>query len=122
MSVSVGLKANDLDPEEVTRLVGVQPTRAVKRGVLLPKRTVPSPWGIWVFESRSDDVTKAATEILCALEPRMEQLREASSKYDAEVNVGISWQPEGGQGGYSLPADTLRRLSALASRIDFYFS
>jgi len=120
-TISVGVKADTLLPTEVTRIVGVNPTRAFRRGELSGNHTVPAPWGVWALEITSDDIAAAAVEILSILEPRVELLREAAFACDGELTVGIFWQPEGGQGGYSLSSDVVQRLSKLGTRIDFYF-
>lgn len=120
--VSVAVKADALDPAEVTRITDLLPTRAHRKGEVSPNRSVPKPWGIWAIDCTSDNIETATTELLAVVETRMEKLREAASKYDgAELTVGIFWQPEGGQGGYSLSSDLVQRLSKLGTRIDFYF-
>ena len=120
--VSVAVKADALDPAEVTRVVDLLPTRAYRKGEISPNRSVPRPRGIWAIECRADNIETATAELLAIVETRMGQLREAASKYDgAELTVGIFWQPEGGQGGYSLSSDVVQRLSKLGTRIDFYF-
>lgn len=120
--VSVAIKAELLDPAEVTRIVGVTPTGAYKQGEISPNRSVPRPWGVWEVECTSDNIETGTGELLALVETRVEKLREAASKYeDAELTVGIFWQPEGGQGGYSLSSDLVQRLSKLGTRIDFYF-
>jgi hypothetical protein len=83
---------------------------------------VPSLSGIWTYAVTSSDVSTAAADVLSTIEPVTKQLQDAAEKYSAEVTVSIFWQPEGGQGGYSMPADIVRRLSTLGERIDFYFS
>lgn len=120
--VSIGMTSEVLEPEDVTRIVGVQPTRAFKRGDRGPNRRVPAPRGVWAYEVTSDDVGPAAAELLRVIEPLVPVLRQAAGKYEALLAVGVCWQPEGGQGGYSLPADLVRRLSMLGERVDFYFS
>lgn len=120
--VSVAVKAEALEPAEVTRIAGVVPTRAFRKGEVSPRTSVPRPWGVWALECTSDNIETATAELLAAVETRMEKLREAASMYDdAELTVGIFWQPEGGQGGYSLSSDVVQRLSKLGTRIDFYF-
>jgi len=122
VEVSVGLKADDLDPAEITRALGIQPTRAFKKGEKPPNRRVAYPWGIWAYAVTAEDVNDAAVDILNTIEPVVAIMHSEAARRGAEINVAIFWQPEGGQGGYSLPADIMRRLSALGTRIDFYFS
>ena len=120
--VGIRIKSDALDTSDVTRIVGVQPTRAVRKGEQPLDRSVPSLSGIWTYSIASDDISNAAVDVLSTIEPVIAQLREAATKYGAELTVSIFWQPEGGQGGYSLPADVMRRLSMLGERIDFYFA
>lgn len=120
--VGIRIKSDTLDPADVTQIVGVQPTRAVKKGEQTPDRRVPSLSGMWTYTTSSDQVLAAAIEVLEAIEPVAGQLHDAVAKYGAELTISIYWQPEGGQGGYSLPADVMRRLSMLGERIDLYFA
>ena len=120
--VSIRLKSGTLDPADVTRIVGVQATRAVKKGEQSPDRRVPSISGMWTYTASSDQVLAAATALLHVIETVTGQLQDATAKYGAELTIAIYWQPEGGQGGYSLPADVMRRLSLRGERIDLYFA
>lgn len=119
---SVRIKSDTLDTAEVTRMVGVHPTRATQKGEQPPDRSVPSLSGIWTYTVCADQVSIAAMTLLETIEPVATGLRDAAALYGAELTVSIYWQPEGGQGGYSLPADTVRRLSMLGERVDFYFA
>lgn len=121
-SVGIRIKSDTLDPADVTQIVGVQPTRAVKKGEQPPDRRVPSLSGMWTYTTSSDQVLAAAMEVLEAIEPVAGRLHDAVAKYGAELTISIYWQPEGGQGGYSLPTDVMRRLSMLGERIDLYFA
>jgi Domain of unknown function (DUF4279) len=120
--VSIAIKADEVDPVEITRATSVQATRGFRKGELSSERRVPRPWGIWAFEVVSEDVGTAAAEFLEKIEPHIESLRAAAERYSAELTVGIFWQPEDGQGGYSLSADVARRLAILGERVDFYFA
>lgn len=120
--VTVGMKSETLDPEDVTHLVGVSPTRSIRKGELSSKGRVPAPWGVWTYEASSDDVEVAANEVLAAIEPVANQLRQAARKHQAFLSVSIYWAPEYSQGGYSLPCSVVKRLSALGERFDFYFA
>ena len=60
--VSVAVKADALDPAEVTRVVDLLPTRAYRKGEISPNRSVPRPWGIWAIKCRADNIETATAE------------------------------------------------------------
>ena len=83
--------------------------------------TKPGELHLWVVERRGEDVELVALDLLAVLEPRAAAIRAAAKNAKATVSVGIWWEPEAGQGGFSVSADVLRRLSVLCERVDVYF-
>jgi hypothetical protein len=115
--VSVGFKAESLRVAEITRLVGLQPSRSYEKG---DTRT-PMPWGMWAIEFEADNVESAAKRLLDVLGQKRDAIVEAARQTGATVSVGIWWEPEGGQGGFTIGSETLKQLSELGERVDFYF-
>lgn len=76
---------------------------------------------MWVVERRGTDVEKVALDLLEVVEARSKAIREAADAAKATASVGIWWEPDGGQGGFTVSSDVLRRLSALGERVDIYF-
>lgn len=126
VSVSIGLKSDDLDPVAVTRELGIEPTRAFRKGDVElgagRRRPVPRPWGVWSFEVAGENVQDAVLSLLDKVGPVRQRLSAVAQRSAAEVTVGIWWEPAGGQGGFSLPSDVWRRLAEVCERVDVYFS
>jgi hypothetical protein len=119
--VSVGFKAESLRVAEITRLVGLQPSRSYEKGDLSARTRTPMPWGMWAIEFETDDVESAAKRLLDVLGQKRDAIVEAARQTGATVSVGIWWEPEGGQGGFTLGSETLKQLSELGERVNFYF-
>lgn len=109
-------------PEDATAMIGLRPTRSFKKGDMTdrPDARTPRPWGLWAYEVEAEDVETAAKALLAAVEGRLQSIRRAAESAQARVSVSIWWEPDGGQGGFSLPAELMRRLCALGDRIDIY--
>ncbi len=121
--VGVGLAGCDMIPEEVTSLVGVLPTRSQKKGDIVVSRGVEHARArsIWVVEVESTTVAEAAVKLLETIEPHKDALERAAKATNSELSVSIWWEPEGGQGGFTVAAEIMRRLSELGDRVDVYF-
>src|SRR5437660_644080 len=114
--VSVSLSADALRPEEVSRLVGLEPSWSYAKGDPSPKTKTPRPWGLWGLEVEDEDVEPAARRLLAMLAGKREKLEDAATRFGAKVTVAIWWQPEGGQGGYTLPSSIVLELASLGAR------
>jgi len=56
------------------------------------------------------------------LEPQKNQIQKMIADPSLRVSIAIWWEPEGGQGGFTMNAGTLNRLASLANEVDFYFA
>lgn len=137
MSVSFGIRGDELSPAEITDLLMVRPTKAWQKGDIYKSkyrkndgsfdyRDAKRPWGIWEFSSSinvsSENLEDHASYVAEKIEPSNDQIRRLIRQKDLRVYINIWWQPEDGYGGYTLSADTVKRLSVLCSEMDFYFS
>lgn len=120
--VCLGLTSQTLMPSDVTRLIGVSPTRQYIKGEMSPGKRVPRPWGCWALEIESNDVEDAIRSILAVLGDKKDVIDKAAKTYSATVSASIWWEPAGGQGGYSLSSELLVSFLSLAQRVDFYFA
>jgi hypothetical protein len=122
VKVNLGFISETLQPEEVSLMLGLQPTYSYVKGELSHRMKVPSPWGCWAVEVVSNDVEVATRELLSTLRGKKGQIAAIAERFSATVSVHIWWEPEGGQGGYTLPSDLLIELASLGERVDFYFA
>ena len=137
MSISFVISSDKLSPDEITKLLNISPTKAWKKGDkynskykasdgTINYREATRPWGIWELSS-SDDTSSSnlddhATKLIRRLEPSINQVKKLLSKSDFRVSINIWWQPEDGYGGYTIQADTMKKLTMLCKELDFYFS
>ncbi|MFT3768114.1 MAG: DUF4279 domain-containing protein [Minicystis sp.] len=120
--VGVVLRADQLDPSEVSQALGIEATRAFSKGELSAGKRAPRPWGLWTLEVEDADVERAARRLLSLLADKRGPLDQVARRFHATVSVSIWWEPDGGQGGYTLSSATLAELATLGERIDFYFA
>ncbi|WP_434043647.1 MULTISPECIES: DUF4279 domain-containing protein [Sorangium] len=122
--VELGLSGDRVVPAEVTAAVGVLPSRAWSKGECYESKaggTRKRPLGIWVVTCDGSDVQQCALELLAVAEPRAAAIRRMADAAGATISVGIWWEPAGGQGGFTLSSDVMRRISELCDRVDVYF-
>jgi Domain of unknown function (DUF4279) len=122
VKVNLGFTSKTLEPQEVSLMLGLQPTYSYTKGELSPRMRVPRPWGCWAIEAMSNDVEAATRQLLNILRGKKGQIDDVAGRFSATVSVHIWWEPEGGQGGYTLPSDLLIELASLGERVDFYFA
>jgi len=123
-AVEFGITGDFVDPAAVSAAVGLEPSRAWVKGHPYESRSgkvMKKHSGLWVVGRCGEDVELVALDLLVLLEPRIAAIRAAAEHAQATVSVGIWWEPEGGQGGFSVSANVLGRLSALCERVDVYF-
>lgn len=122
--VKLGLTGDELDPAAVTRATGLHPSRAWNKGETYEgKRTGTGvrPYGLWAVTSEGTNVEQCARALLALVEPQAEAIRQVARASGATISIGIWWEPSGGQGGFTVASDVLRRLSELGDRVDVYF-
>ena len=137
MSISFGISGDKLLPNEITNLLKITPTKAWKKGDTYKSkyrnkngsfefRELKRPAGIWELSSLeevlSNKLEDHASFIIQKLESSMNQIDKILSQSSMRTSINIWWQPEDGYGGYTLSADTIRKLSLLCNEMDFYFS
>lgn len=122
--VELRLSGDRLVPAEITATAGLTPSRAWSNGDTYESKAGgirTRPFGIWVITSEGTDIEQCAVGLLATVEPVIEAVRQVARAAEATISVGIWWEPEGGQGGFTVSSDVMRRLSELADRVDVYF-
>lgn len=111
----------DLDPDRVSRLLGVQPTKGHRRDDLRPGGASPYRTGMWSLSTEdlgSLDIREHLDHLLDVAEPRADalaQLRLAGTRQD----VFCYWATTDGQGGPALDPEQMGRLANLGLAISF---
>lgn len=121
-SVSLCVFGEDLDPAEVTRLLGVAPTRTHRRGDRTEAQSRPSVQGAWIRQVRCEaPVTpEAALRRLLDSIPRDHDawLQLAA---EASVQVRVACHFTRWNKGFSFSPDVVRRLGELGLEVRFAF-
>ena len=104
---------DDLDPEEITQQIGIQPTWAWRQGQLRPKGNVISPIGIWGLTTnfmKSRDIRRHLDWLIEQMNGKEEILKELQAQ-GYRMDVFCYWLSNG-QGG---PTISLRNMIGLAN-------
>ena len=115
------LFGDDMVPEDVTALLGAQPTRTTTRGQVNQLGKGPRTWrtGSWRLEAPDAEPANPdgqIAEILDELTPDLEVWRALAARFKIDLFCG--WFMAGGNEGVSLSPDTLRRLGERGIRLE----
>jgi len=126
VSVSLRISAPDLDPDIVTRRLGVQPTFAARRGDERPSKggTITQPVGIWIVglaNSPEWELADAISAVLDRVPSDVGLWKELASFASIDMFCGLhldDWNR-----GLDLPAELLARLGErhIALGLDIYW-
>lgn len=122
--VELRVSGDRLVPAEVTAASGLLPSRAWSKGDTYESKVGglrARAFGIWVITSEGTDIEQCSIALLAKVELLADAIRHVARSAGATVSVGIWWEPEGGQGGFTVSSDVMRRLSELGDRVDVYF-
>jgi uncharacterized protein DUF4279 len=128
IAVTLNMFGDDLDPDEITRLLGVQPTRAARKGDqvrLGPDTAVVTQWtGVWYLsiERTSEYQLSEAIGMLLDRLPDDPQLWfDLNKQYNMSLFCGLFLNQYSRES--VLPPELLARVSArhLALSFDIYF-
>ncbi len=120
-SLSLTIYGADLDPDEISRLLSMAPTRSNRRGDRLGPTSPPLPMGAWSYsiESSSDpDAPDIVLGLLLDQMPVDPSLWESLSQR-FEMRVFFCIGVEGWNKGFSLSARNIQRVATLHLRLDF---
>lgn len=119
--VELGITGKHLVPNQITALLGMSPTRSFTKGDIDSGHRVKRPWGLWAITFQGTDVQEDAARLLDAVRGKEAVLRALVETQEVEVSIGIWWEPEEGQGGFTLDSAIFVQLCAVSTRINVYF-
>ena len=118
------LFGDDLDPEEITRILGKPPTRSERKGEVIRRegtgieRTARTgSWRLEVADRRPEDVDGQVAELLSALTTDVGVWQALASKYKVDLFVGLFMKDS--NEGLSLSPTTLTKLGERGISIGF---
>ena len=100
-SVSLRFFGDDLDPDEVSRLLGSPPTDSARRGDLVQLRTrsFTAPSGSWRLstEQSTDDIETQLVAMFGRLTDDLSVWQSLTTRFDADLFCGVFlvWQGHG---------------------------
>lgn len=120
--VTLRLMGDDLNPHEITQILGLEPTHAHRRGEPRAGPDFKAPYGsgAWLLtvEVLKPEGPNKATERLVDLLPNDPKLWiELASRYDLSISYGIFFQ--GWNRGFDLSHGLLLRLALFQARLEF---
>jgi hypothetical protein len=122
--VELVIVGDHIVPSVISSNSALVPSRAWAKGEQYASRsgqTLRKHTGVWAITKGANSVEAAANELLGVVETRMAEIRLAASQANARIGVGIWWEPEAGQGGFTVSSEVMKRLSELGERVDIYF-
>lgn len=122
--VSIGLAGEEMDPDEVTKIVGITPSSFHRKGERYWRKgrlMSPSCRSVWELETEGENVAETLQRLLVQLEGKLDVWKLAIAKTKAVASASIWWEPDGGQGGFTVPSALLQRFIEFGERLDVYF-
>lgn len=124
VDVSFGMSGDELDPEEVTRLLGTQPTHAHRRGDRIPTTSDRAAHyygtGVWLIESRLSGVTDVDSHIadLLAMIPRLDAVVPELVNSGVRCAIRAAVMFSGYCVGFTVSQKVIRRLAEIGLELD----
>lgn len=122
--VALRVMGDDLDPDEVSRLLGCQPTMARRKGEVVPGKVRDRVWqsGIWTLgrTTRRAAIEEEVRLLLAAVTDDLGAWRELCRRFRMDVFCGVFM--EDWNRGFELSPATMKLLSerGLAIGFDIY--
>ena len=120
-SASLNIYGENLEPEEITRMLGLSPTHSHRRG---ERRRPDGPQfstGAWLHRVDSDVAPDAPDRALGSLLDRLPSDRSLwigiTQRYEVRIFFRIGF--EGWNKGFTLSAHNIQRTADLGVRLDF---
>ncbi|WP_421505484.1 DUF4279 domain-containing protein [Brucella pseudogrignonensis] len=122
-AASLRFHGDDLDPEEISRILGVQPTKGVKKGGTwtTPKGKEIVAWsGYWMLSAPDEspgELDKQVATLFAALSTDLEAWRALSLRFRGNIFVGLFLS--GFNEGQSLSPATTCAIGLRGLELDF---
>jgi hypothetical protein len=119
---SLILRSKELDPQEITGQIGVNPSSSFKKGDLRREGKV-WPHGFWELNSseyvKSDDISVHIEWIMDKIYPSETKLISILDKLGIEGEISCFWVPDGNHAVVNLNRDLLSKIASLGVNLEF---
>lgn len=122
-AASLRILGDDLDPKEITKLIGKAPSRAMKKGdqfLVREGHSIASNTGVWSIhadEKMPGDLNIQISEILEGTTHEINVWLELSRRFKVEFFCGLFL--ENGNEGLEISSDTMKILGSRGIALDF---
>ncbi|WP_309385446.1 DUF4279 domain-containing protein [Cerasicoccus frondis] len=106
---------DDVDPDDLTRLLGIQPTKVQRKGQFDTSKKYPKLNG-WFLSTKEKCTSRDSRRHIDLLLLELEGQRKAIDAIRAQggsCQISCFWASASGHGGPIIPTDQMRRLAAL---------
>jgi hypothetical protein len=118
--VTLVVSGRDLNPDDVTHLLRVEPTRSFKRGYKRQLGSRPMPHGAWFLEIRGTSPKGPEVQLrklLMKLPSSAGVWKKLRARYDVQFRFGLHMS--GWNKGFGIPAALVRRLETTGGDVNF---
>jgi hypothetical protein len=120
VSVTLALYSEELEPQEISRALGVEPTSAHRRGERRSPTSPPFLSVAWLLTERGRDAERAEAiidRLLKQLPEDPEVWRDLMIRYEIQFRFGLhmkEWNK-----GLSIPLEQVTRIAELGASMEF---
>ena len=127
-SVSLRIGSEDLDPTEISSVLGLVPTRSFRKGeeyVSKTGRVMKHPIGMWHFSTKankSKSLEDHCQQLLRDLDDRTDALKSFRESGRFRISITVQWDSGGaGHGGFEVSGATISRLAMQVDDLEVHF-
>src|SRR5574340_1223427 len=116
------LIAGNFDPEEITNVLGISPTKSWKKGDLISGTTIARKFDGWILSaaerSDSNEVEEHIKPLLTKLLPLKDRIAEVYKEFELEAEINCAVYVTDETPVLYMSAVTLREISELNASVD----
>jgi uncharacterized protein DUF4279 len=117
---TLAVYGNNLDPEKITRMLGVPPTRSFRRGHRVRPHSPPTQHGAWFLQVRGESPDGPEVQLAQLLKqlPRQARIwKELNRKYTVQLRFGLHMT--GWNKGFGFTPDLVNRIAKMRVELQF---
>jgi hypothetical protein len=117
-----------VNPEEITKILGIQPTKSWRKGELIPKTSLPHKTNGWLIESglgKNAELENHLESLKHILNPAIDKIEQLPKETEAEISCVVniyhsrSIEEEHNTPALHLDLKHIQLLNQLKAEIDY---
>ena len=120
LRVALAVYGDDLEPQEVTELLGRRPSKSFRRGYVAGPRSPEMQHGAWFLEQEAvgtEDPGRVIGQLLSLLPSSRQIWVQLNSRYKVQLRIAVHLN--GWNNGFSFDAHTAERIAATGAEVIF---